>query len=339
MYACIKGPAEMFLAKDQSRKESPDIRFRVIYNDHTKQSLLWLFKAREIVHSTLVNMPQDYISAILYDKNHRTAILLANGVVVATIVYRPFGKSNFIEMVFCCVKDGCQSGGFGRIIMNHLKCHLQSENICHVVVYADNSAMGYFKRQGFTSHFPKTAPRSFFDEFIKEYDGATPMYAYINPVIDYIEIRNWTMKLIDHIADKLPKKQRKKLKGTSITNFEGVPLTEKMAIVSMEEKMKSILYIIGNERDSIHFQRPISEADNPFYRDFISKPMDLSTIKAKLTSGAYRVLSEFADDLRLIFKNCYTYNEDDSKYSIAARRLEEITKELCTRIGIEYPVD
>ena len=39
----------------------------------------------------------------------------------------------------------------------------------------------------------------------------------------------------------------------------------------------------------------------------IKKPMDLGTVRTKMEGREYRVPTEFATDMRLIFTNCYKY--------------------------------
>jgi hypothetical protein len=44
-----------------------------------------------------------------------------------------------------------QVKGYGTHMMNHLKNYMQRENIYHFLTYADNFAIGYFKKQVHTS--------------------------------------------------------------------------------------------------------------------------------------------------------------------------------------------
>lgn len=57
------------------------------------------------------------------------------------------------------------------------------------------------------------------------------------------------------------------------------------------------------------FKNPVNpETDNvPNYFDVVKRPMDLNTIKTKITSGMYASGAEFEADVRLIFQNCYEY--------------------------------
>ncbi|KAJ3192559.1 hypothetical protein HK101_006326 [Irineochytrium annulatum] len=46
----------------------------------------------------------------------------------------------------------------------------------------------------------------------------------------------------------------------------------------------------------------------PNYFDIVKKPMDLSTLKAKLKAGRYKTVDDFASKARLIFRNAMKYN-------------------------------
>jgi len=57
--------------------------------------------------------------------------------------------------------------------MNKLKAYLQKRNKKYLLTYADNNAIGYFKKQGFTSC--PTRPTKDWRGYIKDYDGGTIM--------------------------------------------------------------------------------------------------------------------------------------------------------------------
>lgn len=60
------------------------------------------------------------------------------------------------------------------------------------------------------------------------------------------------------------------------------------------------------------------------YHEIIKKPMDLGSIKKKLESREYSCPSEFAEDVRLIFTNCYRYNPPDSDVVMMAKKLQDV---------------
>lgn len=68
------------------------------------------------------------------------------------------------------------------------------------------------------------------------------------------------------------------------------------------------------------------------YHDIITHPMDLSTIRTKLDSGAYQNKNEFAADMRLMFDNCYKYNGEKSDVSDLGRALQGIFEENFVKI-------
>jgi hypothetical protein len=55
------------------------------------------------------------------------------------------------------------------------------------------------------------------------------------------------------------------------------------------------------------------------YNDIISHPMDLGTIKKKLNFNYYPSPTHFAEDVRLVWRNCFKYNGDDHDISICAK--------------------
>eukprot|EP00571_Detonula_confervacea_P015674 CAMPEP_0172310226 /NCGR_PEP_ID=MMETSP1058-20130122/11361_1 /TAXON_ID=83371 /ORGANISM="Detonula confervacea, Strain CCMP 353" /LENGTH=200 /DNA_ID=CAMNT_0013022997 /DNA_START=148 /DNA_END=747 /DNA_ORIENTATION=- len=69
------------------------------------------------------------------------------------------------------------------------------------------------------------------------------------------------------------------------------------------------------------------------YPQVIKKPMDLGLVKKKVNEGKYKSIHDAADDVRLIWKNCMTYNADGSDfYNLAqtmAKKFEEKFEKLC----------
>ena len=73
------------------------------------------------------------------------------------------------------------------------------------------------------------------------------------------------------------------------------------------------------------------------YPKIVTKPMDLGTIKNKLNEAKYSDAAECADDVRLVWKNCMTYNADGSDfYRLAesySKRFEERYQKLIDEFG------
>ncbi|NXN13881.1 BRPF3 protein, partial [Indicator maculatus] len=62
----------------------------------------------------------------------------------------------------------------------------------------------------------------------------------------------------------------------------------------------------------------------PDYLEFISNPMDFSTMRRKLESHLYRTLDEFEEDFNLIVANCMRYNAKETIFHRAAVRLRDL---------------
>ncbi|KAM8871727.1 bromodomain-containing protein 3-like [Synchiropus picturatus] len=60
------------------------------------------------------------------------------------------------------------------------------------------------------------------------------------------------------------------------------------------------------------------------YHDIIKHPMDLSTVKKKISRGEYQDSQAFATDVRLIFSNCYKYNPPSHEVVSMAKRLQGV---------------
>merc|ERR1711937_989808 len=68
------------------------------------------------------------------------------------------------------------------------------------------------------------------------------------------------------------------------------------------------------------------------YYEVIKKPMDLSTIQKNIDSDIYKTKDEFADDVRLIFSNCLTYNPPQHEVVGMANRLKKVFEAKLTEI-------
>lgn len=62
----------------------------------------------------------------------------------------------------------------------------------------------------------------------------------------------------------------------------------------------------------------------PHYFDVIKTPMDMTTIRKKLTDGAYEACTDFEADIRLMFNNCYTFNPPGTAVFNLGSQLEAV---------------
>ena len=140
-----------------------------------------------IFQKQLPKMPKDYIARLVYDRTHLSIAIVKHPLeVVGGITYRPFKGRQFAEIVFCAISSDQQVKGYGAHLMNHLKDYVKAtSDVMHFLTYADNYAIGYFKKQGFTKEI--TLEKSIWMGYIKDYEGGTIMQCSMLPRIKYLE--------------------------------------------------------------------------------------------------------------------------------------------------------
>ncbi|KAI9488830.1 hypothetical protein BDB00DRAFT_25073 [Zychaea mexicana] len=76
------------------------------------------------------------------------------------------------------------------------------------------------------------------------------------------------------------------------------------------EKCAAILSHIMENQHAFEFLRPVDPVKQniPHYFQVIKNPMDLGTVKAKLSNNEYDDPRQFDSDVRLMFSNCYSFN-------------------------------
>ncbi|KAH0481705.1 MAG: uncharacterized protein KVP18_004615 [Porospora cf. gigantea A] len=178
-----------FLARDSGgaqEEASGIINFQVITNDRKPLSLIQLATLKNIFSRQLPKMPREYIARLVFDRNHKSFCLVKGQRVVGGVCYRPFSERRFAEIAFLAVTSTEQVKGYGTRLMNRLKEHVKQEGIEYFLTYADNFAVGYFRKQGFTDLL--SMPKERWHGCIKDYDGGTLMECYISRHVDHLGI-------------------------------------------------------------------------------------------------------------------------------------------------------
>ena len=78
--------------------------------------------------------------------------------------------------------------------------------------------------------------------------------------------------------------------------------------LSWKKKCKRLLKILNRLEDAEPFKEPVDPLKFKDYPRFITTPMDLQTVGEELKADNYATPTEFANDVRLIFKNSKKYN-------------------------------
>ena len=212
-------------AKQEEKRNA--IEFHCISNSLTekvpKQTMLWLIALQNVFSHQLPRMPKEYITRLVFDPKHKTLALIKDGRPIGGICFRMFANQGFTEIVFCAVTSNEQVKGYGTHLMNHLKDYHIRNGVFHFLTFADEFAIGYFKKQGFSKDI-KLA-KSVYQGYIKDYEGATLMGCELNPKIVYTEFSAVVRRQKEILKKLIERKQaqiRKVHPGLTCFNKEGV---------------------------------------------------------------------------------------------------------------------
>lgn len=320
------------------------IEFRVVNNDGEEESTIILSNLKCIYYKQLPNMPKPYIARLVYDRTHLSIAIVKNGLeVVGGITYRPFIRRRFAEIVFCAVDSDRQVKGYGTHMMLHLKDYVRaSSDVMHFLTCADNSAIGYFKKQGFTKEI--TLEKKAWTGYIKDYDGATLMQCPMLPRIRYLEMGRMLHKQKEcvqakirayskaHVVHPPPKdwingiKEINPLDVPAIRESGWSPDMDKLAREPRHgpsyNQLLRLLNDMQNHKSAWPFLTAVDRDEVADYYDVIAEPMDLSTMESRLQADQYATLEDFLRDAKLIFHNCRKYNDENTPYAKSAQKLE-----------------
>ncbi|GAA5960113.1 hypothetical protein JCM3765_002475 [Sporobolomyces pararoseus] len=355
----VHGEEAEAIAALPPRKERPAIaeeragviKFVVVTNDASPASMIILTGLKNIFQKQLPKMPREYIARLVFDRAHYSMAIVKRGLeVVGGITYRPFEGQKFAEIVFCAITGTEQVKGYGSHLMNHLKDYVKASTKCmHFLTYADNYAIGYFKKQGFTKEIQ--LDRSVWAGYIKDYEGGTIMHCAMLPRVKYLEVASILAKQKEVILAKIRQLSQSHVVHPGLTFFATAPpgskidhtqvpgLKESGWTPEMDELtrrpkrgpqfavMKKLLTLLVDHPSSWAFANPVNAQEVTDYYDVIKEPMDFATMESKLEGNSYATLDQFIYDARLIFNNCRSYNDSQSNYVKNANKLETYLNE------------
>ena len=328
-----------------TEEKTGQIEFRVVNNDNSREHNIILTGLKCIFQKQLPKMPKDYIARLVYDKTHLSiAIVKLPLEVVGGITYRPFNARQFAEIVFCAISSDQQVKGYGAHLMAHLKDYVKATSpIMHFLTYADNYAIGYFKKQGFTKDI--TLEKSRWMGYIKDYEGGTIMQCSMLPKIRYLEAPRMLVKQKEAVMAKIRAiSQSHVIHPPPAAWKNGVVEIDPMSIPaikasgwspSMDELSRQprhgpnynqLLHLLNdmqNHTSAWPFAQPVNREEVPDYYNVIKEPMDLSTMEERLHADLYPRPEDFVKDAKLIFDNCRSYNNETTPYAKSANKLEK----------------
>ncbi|KAM3726004.1 Histone acetyltransferase KAT2B [Dirofilaria immitis] len=328
------------------------ISFHVISNnfdtDQNRQKLTWLLQLQCLFSTQLPRMPKEYITRLVFDNRHKNLVIVKKERgVIGGICFRQFPAQGFIEIVFCAVTANEQVKGYGTRLMNHLKdYHVGACHIYHFLTYADEFAVGYFKKQGFSEKI--ALDKKHYHGFIKDYEGATLMGCQLHPWIVYTNFAVCLRRLYNLYRNAVKEsffEEEKKCPGIenvfqwhegSLVPYAELPGLEQcgdelVPHEELEHKIRSILHKLRVDKSSWPFLKPVNAEEVPEYYGYIKFPTDLKTMNERCRAKYYVHERLFVADLRRLFSNCFKFNAPKTLYYKAGYNLAEIARKLCQK--------
>jgi histone acetyltransferase len=215
--------------------------------------------------------------------------------------------------------------------------------IMHFLTYADNYAIGYFKKQGFTKEI--TLDKSIWMGYIKDYEGGTIMQCTMLPKIRYLEMGRMLLKQKEAVQAKIRAFSRSHIVHQAPKDWKnGVSKIDPLSIAAIKESgwspdmdelarqprhgpnYNQLLHLLNdmqNHSAAWPFTQPVNRDEVPDYYEVILEPMDLSTMEEKHEKDMYPTPQDFIKDATLIFDNCRRYNNESTPYAKSANKLEK----------------
>ncbi|KAL8148854.1 histone acetyltransferase GCN5-like isoform X2 [Apium graveolens] len=336
-----------YSSREENLKREEDagrLKFACVRNDGIDEHMVWLIGLKNIFSRQLPNMPKEYIVRLVMDRSHKSVMLVrcdkvVGDKVVGGITYRPYLSQKFGEIAFCAITADEQVKGYGTRLMNHLKQHARNvDGLTHFLTYADNNAVGYFKKQGFTKEI--YLEQAQWHGYIKDYDGGILMECKIDPKLPYTELSTMIRSQRQAIDEKILELSNcqivhpgivfhKKEAGVTkrVIKVEDIPglrdagwspdqyghshlkLVNASGDSTSNQKqlnglMRALLKAIYDHPDAWPFKEPVESRDVPDYYDIIRDPMDLKTMSKRVESEQYYMTLEmFIADAKRMFAN------------------------------------
>jgi len=314
------------------------LTWETIENDGTRTNLKKLIQLKQIISVQLPKMPKHYIVRLVFDVQHRSLVALKNGKIIGGITFRPFHKPgcvSSIEIVFCVITKDEQRGGYGSRLMNQLKHWCRENEYFHLLTYADDTAIGYFQRQGFSCDIGmKTEDWDI--GYLKYYDSATLMHCQVDESIEYlsattclrIQRAGFYKKMremsnqhviypgIDFQTGKTAENLRIPVEGLNAAGWcpdHLKTLLEKHNQEHIYKTNRALLdQIYDDEDNAAPFLEPVIKTYPELaeiYLTVISDPIDLKTIEERLDAGYYITPEMMVADLSRMVENCITFQK------------------------------
>ena len=302
-----------------SEKTVNDVKIKFTINDGSDASIKILTKLKIVFSIQLPNIPRLYIRKQLLDKKHVLMTLIKfkgkRKIVIGSCCFRIFEPNQFIELIFFAICTTTQGFGYGTYLMSFLKDFANSMKIKYIVTCADNYAITFFLKQGFSRIL--TNPVSIWFRHIREYEEIELMECMIGSKNSHFFSHLSHILQRSLFIEKFQRLLKSKLYHSRIEKKNEIEfnlsyrISEKQKGENFEIKLFSIL-------DNLRSNKLLNSVFEPidtrklrifgFYEQFINS-IDIRSLEEKIRSGktilTKKILFNF---IKRIINNSLLYN-------------------------------
>jgi histone acetyltransferase len=334
-----------FLLEKERKKE---IFFKITNNNGNKTNTQILLCLKRLFSKQLPNMPKFYISQIIFDIKQKSIALIKiigqKMQVIGGCSYRIFKKYQQLELIFFAIITSEQMKGYGKILMNFLKDRAKSLEIRTIITCADNNAIKYFLKQGFSQII--TSPIFIWAGYICDYEEIKLMECSILKSFKYFNSIPFILNLKLLFLSKLKKVFSKNSLFGLPKNSIFLDIPDKYSYFSLSVlfnifwktskkyiNFKSITKI-NILLNSIKFNSLINNFLEPVnskktgakdYFKTVFYAIDLRTVEERLKEKKYYISKSllYSDCLTMI-QNCFFYNGKNHSISKKCYQIKKL---------------
>lgn len=301
------------------KKRIKKISFLYTRNDGSISSIKVLTKLKILFSIQLPNIPDSYIGKQILDKKHVLISLVRinrdKKIIVGSCCFRIFESHQFIELIFFAVSTKVQGSGHGALLMSFLKDFARSRKASYILTCADNNAINFFLKQGFSEILTNPIPIWF--RHIREYEEIELMEcvvciknSFFFSYLDLILQRTFFLSKYQFLKTSKLKKLKKTIRNPIIFK-----LSSKISEKQNPEQFKTILFSIIDNLKSIEIVSPFFEPVDTRkmgisnYFEQITNPIDIRSIEEKIRSGKIILTkTTFLHLMKRMLNNSILYN-------------------------------
>ena len=301
------------------KKKERRVSFLFTKNDGSVSSIKVLTKLKMLFWTQLPNIPQPYIGGQISDKKHLLASIVrlnsSKKTIIGSCCFRIFESSQFIELIFFAVSTKIQGCGHGALLMSFLKNFARSRKIKYIITCADNNAINFFLKQGFSTVLTNPTPIWF--RHIREYEEVELMECVINPknsyFFSYIDLISQKTLLLSKYQLLLTSESKKSnnFKKRSINFNLSSKISEKQKNDQFSHNLFTFINGLRSEKMLSPFFEPVDTRKMGItdYFDQSINSVDIRSLEEKIRSGKFILTKKnFLQLVKRMLNNSILYN-------------------------------